>query len=59
MDQVGSVAMAVDAKEKIPSTSSIVRYLPMDVSGRLIDFLWIARLGPDVLDYVNPLCVTT
>lgn len=54
MDQVGGV-VAVDAKEEIPSMSSIMKCLPQDVLERLVDFLWIPRLGPDALDYVNPL----
>jgi hypothetical protein len=54
MDQVGGV-VAVDAKEEIPSMSSIMKQLPLGILERLVDFLWIPRLGPDALDYVNPL----
>jgi hypothetical protein len=54
MDQVGGV-VAVDAKEEIPSMSSIMKQLPRSILERLVDFLWIPRLGPDALDYVNPL----
>lgn len=29
--------------------------LPSDMMERLVDCLWIPRLGPDALDYVNPI----
>mmetsp|Transcript_30970 Transcript_30970/g.71373 ORF Transcript_30970/g.71373 Transcript_30970/m.71373 type:complete len:169 (+) Transcript_30970:3-509(+) len=33
----------------------ILQQIPFDVMQRLVDFLWIPRLGPDALDYVNPI----
>ena len=54
LDQVGGV-VAIDAKEEIPSMGAILREMPMDVLEKCVDCLWIPRLGPDALDYVNPL----
>jgi len=54
LDQVGGV-VAIDAKEDIPSMASILRELPEDIIQKCMDCLWIPRLGPDALDYVNPL----
>lgn len=39
----------------LPSMGWILRELPDDMLQRLADCLWIPRLGPDALDYVNPL----
>mmetsp|Transcript_15603 Transcript_15603/g.22992 ORF Transcript_15603/g.22992 Transcript_15603/m.22992 type:complete len:440 (+) Transcript_15603:101-1420(+) len=39
----------------IPSMYDIFREMPQDVIQKLIDCLWIPRLGPDALDYINPI----
>jgi hypothetical protein len=39
----------------LPGMHDIFRTIPSDITQRLIDFLWIPRLGPDSLDYVNPI----
>ena len=39
----------------LPNMKQILQELPMEVVQRLVDFLWIPRLGPDALDYVNPM----
>lgn len=38
----------------LPSMHDIFREMPKDMMQRLVDCLWIPRLGPDALDYVNP-----
>jgi hypothetical protein len=40
---------------ELPSMHDIFRKLPADMMERLVDCLWIPRLGPDALDYVNPI----
>ena len=40
----------------LPSMHDIFRGMPQGMIQRLVDFLWIPRLGPDSLDYVNPIC---
>jgi hypothetical protein len=54
MDQVGGV-VAIDAKEEIPSMTSIMKQMPQSIVTKLVDCLWIPRLGPDALDYVDPI----
>jgi hypothetical protein len=62
-NQVGSVVLSSyyhhptdddDANNNIPTMAAILRELPSEVIDKLIDCLWIPRLGPDALDYVNP-----
>mmetsp|Transcript_13285 Transcript_13285/g.20235 ORF Transcript_13285/g.20235 Transcript_13285/m.20235 type:complete len:438 (-) Transcript_13285:1468-2781(-) len=38
----------------MPTMHDIFREMPQDVLQKLIDCLWIPRLGPDALDYINP-----
>jgi len=38
----------------LPSMHDIFRQIPHGMLQRLVDFLWIPRLGPDALDYINP-----
>lgn len=40
----------------LPSMHDIFRDMPQDMMQKLVDCLWIPRLGPDSLDYVNPIC---
>lgn len=54
LDQVGSV-VSLDVKEEIPSMGAILKELPFPIMEKCVDCLWIPRLGPDALDYVNPL----
>lgn len=39
----------------LPSMHDIFRQMPGDMMQRLVDCLWIPRLGPDALDYINPI----
>jgi hypothetical protein len=67
-NQVGSVVLSSDYhhptdddnnnnnnnNNNIPTMAAILRELPSEVIDKLVDCLWIPRLGPDALDYVNP-----
>lgn len=50
---VGSVPQQ-DEDGQIPSIRAILAHVPDSILDRLVDFLCIARLGPDSLDYVDP-----
>eukprot|EP00980_Cylindrotheca_fusiformis_P006310 scaffold1352_cov144-Cylindrotheca_fusiformis.AAC.16 len=50
---VGSVEDQEESSE-IPSTRAILVHIPNAVLGRLADLLYIPRLGPDSLEYVDP-----
>jgi hypothetical protein len=47
---------AVLSSNDLPSMSRILQELPNDMLERLVDCLYVPRLGPDAMDYVNPVC---
>jgi hypothetical protein len=49
---VGTVQQ--DKEDEIPQIRSVLVQIPDDVLERLLDLLYVPRLGPDSLDYVDP-----
>ena len=45
----------LEGKNQLPSMRSILLHIPNSVLSRFVDLLSIPRLGPDALDYVNPI----
>lgn len=54
--RVGLVGSVEDQEElsDIPNARAILVHVPGSVLGRLTDLLYVPRLGPDSLDYVDP-----
>jgi hypothetical protein len=52
--RVGVVGQVEDQESVIPSARSILVNIPTDVLERLMDLLCIPRLGPDSLEYIDP-----
>jgi hypothetical protein len=52
--RVGVVGTVGDHDLDVPNARSIVVNLPDDVMQRLMDLLYIPRLGPDALEYIDP-----
>lgn len=44
----------VDDEADVPDARSIVVHIPKSVLNRLSDLLYVPRLGPDSLDYIDP-----
>ena len=44
----------VDVEADLPDARSIVVHMPTKVLNRLSDLLYVPRLGPDSLDYIDP-----
>jgi hypothetical protein len=51
---VGAVVDSTDDSQTMPNARSIVVHIPTKVLDRLGDLLYVPRLGPDALDYVDP-----
>jgi hypothetical protein len=51
LDQVA----VMESNHQVPSMRSIFKHVPDSILARVVDLLWIPRLGPDALDYVNPI----
>jgi hypothetical protein len=53
---VGAVVVnsSTDNSDTMPNARSIVVHIPTKVLDRLSDLLYVPRLGPDALDYVDP-----
>lgn len=51
LDQVA----VLETNHQLPSMRSIFKHIPDSILVRVVDLLWIPRLGPDALDYVNPI----
>jgi len=45
----------LESANQLPSMRSILLQIPDRVLSRLVELLFIPRLGPDALDYVNPI----
>lgn len=49
---VGSVQL--DDTDELPTLRAVLVSMPDTILQRLVDFLYIPRLGPDALDYIDP-----
>jgi hypothetical protein len=54
-DWINALLEHRDPSVDLPSMYDVLSVIPDDVMQRLVDFLWVPRLGPDALDYVNPI----
>lgn len=52
--RVGLVGSVEDQNTEIPNARSILVHIPTAVLQRLTDLLYIPRLGPDSLEYIDP-----
>jgi hypothetical protein len=52
--RVGVVGTVRDQDLDVPNARSILVNIPDDVLQRLMDLLYIPRLGPDALEYIDP-----
>lgn len=53
-DQLTSSSILQSTQIRIPSARAIMMNIPEPVLNRLLDLLYVPRLGPDSLDYIDP-----
>jgi hypothetical protein len=52
--RIGVVGNIHEDDEEIPTLRAILVHMPDNLLSRLVDCLYIPRLGPDAIDYVDP-----
>ena len=52
--RVGVVGQVEDRDAELPNARAILVHVPSAILERLTDLLYVPRLGPDSLDYINP-----